>query len=65
MSLSTQAQSLDALDQLKRSEWVETTSQITENLNSDPNGKGDGSECLEDQRVSDSAQGCVKGNNEF
>jgi hypothetical protein len=46
MSLSAQAQSLNTLDELKGAEWVERTSQITQDFDSNADGKCDGSESL-------------------
>lgn len=46
MTLRTQAQCLNALNELECTEWIESTSQITEDLNSDADRKGDGAEGL-------------------
>lgn len=46
MPLDPQAQRLNSLDKLECSEWIQTRAEITEDLDTNTDRKGDGAESL-------------------
>lgn len=46
MPLNPQAERLNSLDKLECSEWIQTRAEITEDLDTNANRKGDGAESL-------------------